>query len=252
MIEIKEIEKSFKQNEVLKGVSLNIESGTIQTLLGANGAGKTTLINIVSGLMVSNAGEIKIDDEVITVESYKHRSKVGYVFEEPVYVEKFTAREQLEFLGKMFKIEKTTLNQRIDELLDFFELPNDKKKYIESYSKGMKSKMSLAMALLHNPQYLILDEPFDGIDFVSVQNISKLLHKMANNGVAILITSHQYDVIADLGMKFALLKDGKILFNKTFDELKDMASEFNGEQNPVKAYLEQLMTTEEKKGLSWI
>jgi len=252
MIEIIDIKKSFKQQEVLKGVSLTIEKGTIQTLLGANGAGKTTLINIVSGLMKSNGGEIKIDDEIITIESYKHRSKVGYVFEEPVYVEKFTAREQLEFLGKMFKIEKTVLNQRINELLNFFELPNDKKKYIESYSKGMKSKVSLAMALLHNPKYLILDEPFDGIDFVSVQNISKLLRQMASNGVAISITSHQYDVIADMGTKFALLKDGQIMFNKTFGDLKLMASEFNQEANPVKAYLESLMVTEEKKGLSWI
>lgn len=252
MIEIKGIEKSFKTNEVLKGIDFNIEGGMIQTLLGANGAGKTTLINIVSGLMRSNAGEVKIDGEVITVESYKHRSKVGYVFEEPVYVEKFSAREQLEFLGKMQKMDKNVLKQRIDELLEFFELPTDNKKYIESYSKGMKSKMSLAMALLHNPKYLILDEPFDGIDFVSVQNISKLLHQMAANGTAILITSHQYDVIADLGNLFALLKDGKILFNKNFNELKEMASEFNGEQNPVKSYLEKLMTTEEKKGLSWI
>ena len=167
MIEIKGIEKSFKTNEVLKGVDINIEGGMIQTLLGANGAGKTTLINIVSGLMRSNAGEVKIDGEVITVESYKHRSKVGYVFEEPVYVEKFSAREQLEFLGKMQKMDKDVLKQRIDELLEFFELPTDNKKYIESYSKGMKSKVSLAMALLHNPKYLILDEPFDGIDFVS-------------------------------------------------------------------------------------
>ena len=252
MIEIKGIEKSFKTNEVLKGVDINIEGGMIQTLLGANGAGKTTLINIVSGLMRSNAGEVKIDGEVITVESYKHRSKVGYVFEEPVYVEKFSAREQLEFLGKMQKMDKDVLKQRIDELLEFFELPTDNKKYIESYSKGMKSKVSLAMALLHNPKYLILDEPFDGIDFVSVQNISKLLHQMAANGTAILITSHQYDVIADLGMLFALLKDGKILFNKNFNDLKEMAAEFNGEQNPVKSYLEKLMTTEEKKGLSWI
>ena len=75
---------------------------------------------------------------------------------------------------------------------------------------------------------------------------------MAANGTAILITSHQYDVIADLGMLFALLKDGKILFNKNFNDLKEMAAEFNGEQNPVKSYLEKLMTTEEKKGLSWI
>ena len=77
MIEIIDIKKSFKQQEVLKGVSLTIEKGTIQTLLGANGAGKTTLINIVSGLMKSNGGEIKFDDEIITIESYKHRSKVG-------------------------------------------------------------------------------------------------------------------------------------------------------------------------------
>ena len=202
--------------------------------------------------MRCNNGGIKIDGETITLDSYEYRRKVGYVFEEPLYVEKFTAREQLEFLGKMYKIDKAILKERIDELLAFFELPDDKKKYIESYSKGIKSKVSLSMALLHNPKYLILDEPFDGIDFVSVHNISKLFRQMADNGSAILITSHQYDVMADMGTRFALLKDGEIKFNAIFSELQDMASEFAGEQNPVKAYLESLMMTEEKKGLSWI
>ena len=252
MIEIKDIEKSFKQNHVLRGVNLSIEKGTIQALLGANGAGKTTLINIISGLMKTDGGKFEIDGELITLDSYEYRRKVGYVFEEPMYVEKFAAREQLEFLGKMYKLDKQTLKDRIDQLISFFDLPDCSMKYIESYSKGMKSKMSLAMSLLHNPSVLILDEPFDGIDFVSVQNITKLFRQMADKGATILITSHQYDVIADIGTRFALLKDGKIMFNTAMDELKQMASDFSGEQNPVKSYLESLMATDEKKNLSWI
>ena len=251
MIRITDIHKSYSTHEVLRGVSLDIPTGTLQVLLGANGAGKSTLIHIVSGLMRSNAGGFFIDGEPITFRSYRYRAKVGYVFEAPMYVEKFTAREQLMFTGRMYGIKKDPLKTRVAGLLDFFELPDDGR-YIESYSKGMRSKVSLAMALIHSPKYLILDEPFDGVDFVSVQQIGKLLKRMASDGVTIFITSHQYDVIAELGDRFALMQDGVIRFNRTMEELREMAAGFSHAPNPVKPYLESLMSHGEKKDLQWV
>lgn len=254
MIRIENIHKQYNKKgpEVLKGVNLEIPKGSLQVLLGANGSGKSTLVHIVSGIMKRNDGRVFIGDDEVTIDAYKYRIKVGYVFEQPMYVEKLTAIEQLEFVGKMYKLDKQTLSSRIEELINFFELPDDGK-YIESYSKGMKSKVSLACALIHNPKYLILDEPFDGIDFVSIQAIGKLFRQMAAAGVTFFITSHQYDVIASLCNRFALLKDGQIVFNTDLPDLQQRAHEFASEPEPVKAYLESIMASGEGgKGLSWV
>ena len=245
MIEIRDIHKYYTKNKnILSGVNLSIQKGTIQALLGANGAGKSTLINIISCLIKWQQGQILIDNQVITLDDYEYRNKVGYVFENPLYIEKFSAKEYLDFVADMYKINKNDRLQRVKELLEFFELPDDKK-YIEDYSKGMKAKVSLAAALIHKPSYLVLDEPFDGMDFVSVQKICKLFRQMATNGATFLVASHQYDVISELGDSFALLKQGKIIFNSSMTELLENAKS-NGftENNSIKAYLESIMATD--------
>lgn len=254
MLTIRNITKSFDEDKILKEVSLEIPLGLCQALLGANGAGKSTLIHCVSFLIPFEQGEVLIDDEKINFKSRKYRSKVGYVFEKPIYIDKFSAKEYLHFVADLYKISRKDAKQRVSELLQFFDLPQDDKKYIESYSKGMKNKVSLAAALIHKPQYLILDEPFDGMDFMSVRKISKLLKDMAANGATILVTSHQFDVIADIADKFALLKEGRIVFNLTMDELSAEASkEFAEDKTPVKSYLESIMNEGGANNqLSWI
>jgi len=154
----------------------------------------------------------------------------------------------------MYGLSKQDYQTQIEELLDFMELPKDNEKHIEDYSKGMKAKVSLSAALIHQPKYLILDEPFDGMDFVSIQKICDLLRTMAGKGATILITSHQYDIIAEICDKFALLKDGVIKFNWTIMELENMAQEkgFGSKKTPIKAYLESIMSENQKTKLSWI
>lgn len=247
MITTAKIYKSYNTKTVLAGVDLMCQEGKIQVLMGANGAGKTTLIHILSGLIEQDSGKCFIDNKEITIDNYKYRSKVGYIFETAMYIQKFSAREYLEFLGKMYKLPKSELLERIRELLEFFELPFDNKLLIESYSKGMKSRVSLAAALIHDPNYLILDEPFDGIDFLLVQKIGKLFKSMARRGVTILIASHQFDVISQMCDRFALLKDGKILFNVEFQKMKEMSVEYNGDMYPVKRYIGKLMREDNSK-----
>lgn len=241
MIIAKDINKSYKANHVLRGVNLSCVHGKIQALLGENGAGKSSLVHIISGIMKQDSGKVFIDDEEINMYSYKYRNRVGYVFEQPMYIEKFSINEYLMFVAKMYKITEKEYNIRIQELSDFFEFPENKKKYIEDYSKGMKSKVSLAAALIHKPSYMILDEPFDGIDFLSVQKIGKLFRSMSDRGTTIMLTSHQYDVISEMCDNFALLKNGVIQFNVAFHELKEMSKDFSTEKNPVKSYLENAM-----------
>lgn len=253
MIRISNIHKRYKSNFVLKGVDISINYGCIQSLLGANGAGKSTLIKIIACILEADDGELYIDNEKITIDSYGYRKKIGYVFEQPMYIDKLTPYEYLFFVGRMYNIKKNLLDDRINELLLFLDL-HETDNYIEKLSKGMKSKISIAAALIHNPKYLILDEPFEGLDFLSIQKITRLFRTLAEKGCTILITSHQYDVIASLCDKFALLKNGSILFNYSLEELEKVAKEYTNDSNPVKHYLEKMMdeNPSDKKSLSWI
>lgn len=231
MIQIQNLYKEYNKREILRNISLTVENGCIQALLGANGAGKSTLIYSVGNIIEYKAQKIEYDFD-----------NTGFVFDKPTYIEKFSANEYLEFVALMRKLPKEACKVQIRELLTLFELPMDNEKYIESYSKGMKAKVSLAAAILNNPCNLILDEPFDGVDFLSIQKIIKLLKDMSQKGCAILITSHQYDIIADVCTKFALLADGGIVFNKTMNELEEQAiNQFGRDKQSVKLYLENEM-----------
>lgn len=251
MIEIRKINKFYNKHHVLNDLDLIVNTGVIQALLGANGAGKTTLIKIIADLIDKESGKIYIDNVLIQPKEYKYRKNIGYVFEENLLIERLTATEYLKFVGEFYWLDKTTLNKRADELITFFDL-DPGKKLIEDYSKGMKSKISLAAALIHNPKYLILDEPFDGIDFLSIQKIRKLFRDLATNGCTILIASHQYDIMSDVCDKFALLREGEILFNYTMVELEEISSNFCNSKEPVKSYLESKMSIQNNSELSWI
>ena len=248
MIKIANIKKSYNNNIVLNGVDFTCNKGEIQALLGANGAGKTTLIHIISGLLKKDFGICFIDNEEVTINNYSYKYNVGYILETPMYIENYTAKEYLEFVARLYKLDKNTIRLRIQELLDFFELPTQNKQYIKTFSKGMKSKISFAAALIHNPQYLIMDEPFNGMDFLTIQKVVSLLQNIKNNGVTILVTSHQYDIIAEVSDTFALLKDGVIKFNLPHKQLEQKAIK-EGE-NSVKAYLEKLMKSGSEKNVS--
>jgi len=194
MIRIRSLNKNFGSKRILNNLNLICETGKIQALLGANGAGKTTMIYILSGLLKSDSGEIFIDEELVDVNQYKYKSKIGYVFEVPLYFEKLTAKEFLMFSAKMRDIKEEEYLPRIKHYMDLLEVPDDKK-FIEKYSKGMKQKINIITALLHEPKYLILDEPFANLDFLSIQRLTELFKNLANTGVTILVTSHQFDVI---------------------------------------------------------
>lgn len=253
MIKIENIKKTISKRKILNGINLICEKGKIQALLGANGAGKTTLINIISGLSKSTKGCFYINDEKIDLDNYTYRKNVGYVFENPLYFEKLTAKEYLTFVAEMYELTKDSSINRVEELILFFELPRESSKKIESYSKGMKKKVSIAASLIHNPSYLILDEPFDGLDFVSIEKTKRLLRKISDHGTTILITSHQFDIVSSISDNFALLINGEILFNLNMEELQKKA---NVKQKKtlasVKKYLESLMTNSQTENLSWL
>jgi ABC-2 type transport system ATP-binding protein len=211
MIILKKLSKSYQKKSVLKDLNLKIPDGKIQAIFGENGSGKSTLIKCIANIIDFQSGEIFFDQTSIKSNN-NYKKNVGYLFDVPTYIDKFSAKEYLTFLGHLYKLPKKEIQKKIEKLMDIFELPKGRQ-YIESYSVGTKNKVSIAAALLHEPQYLILDEPFDGLDFIACQRLSRILKEIAEQGGTILITSHQFDLIIPISDYFGLLIDGKIHLN---------------------------------------
>jgi len=185
MIVVENLIKSYGNRIVLNGVNLKIKEGKIYALLGKNGAGKSTLINILSGVLKYDGGEIEIDKELLGRYAYHFKRKLGCVFENSLLIEKFSPIEYLQFLAIMYDLNKKDVSNRIHYLIDIFQLEEYKDKYLSNCSKGIRKRVSVVAALLHQPKYLLLDELFEGLDFLSVQNVLRILKEYAANGGAV-------------------------------------------------------------------
>lgn len=214
MIEIKDISKSFGKQTVLSDLSLQIKKGNIYSLIGNNGAGKTTLINIISGILNPDRGKVIIDDETINESSFKFKKNIGCVFEKPFYIERYTPLEYMYMLAEMYDIPKEQRKKKINKLIETFQLNEHKNKFICDSSKGIKKKISIISALLHDPKYLLLDEPFDGIDYTSLPVIFEILQDHCKNGGAVLITSHRIMEVFEISDYICVMKNGTLKENK--------------------------------------
>lgn len=238
MIKVDSVRKSYAGGtEVLKGISFTCDKRKIYSLVGRNGVGKSTLINCIAGLLPVSQGRIEILGQSVSPSNRSALRNVGFVFEDHSMVEKFTAREQLEFTASLYKI--TNINTRIDELVQLLELPTQKSKYIESYSSGTRSKIALACALIHSPDILILDEPFNGLDIQVSNRLFAYLKEYVAKGKCALITTHQVNIISELSDYVLILKNGMIDPVYSFSELLDAAAGVTEERNQLGAFLER-------------
>lgn len=237
MIRYKEVIKSFNGNLVIRNFSMTANPGMISCLVGKNGAGKSTLVNLAMGLLRLDGGEVQILGHKVDRQNREVLQRVGFVLEEPSFVESFSAKEQLEFIGRLYKV--SNLKGRINELIEFFDLPADNKKLISRYSTGMQAKVAMACAIIHKPEVLILDEPFNGLDLPSYDKLLAYLKDYASNGNCVLITTHHVDVIMELSDRVALIKNGLLHFDYSFEELKERADVYKDERSPIKKYLSE-------------
>jgi ABC-2 type transport system ATP-binding protein len=225
MITIEKVSKKFKDKKILQEVSLYIETGKIIGLIGNNGVGKSTLIKIVAGLVRPDTGFVSINGEKVSPFSYKYRKLVGYMFDKPLYSEKLKGGEFLQLVANLYELENS--ENIIENLMIFFDLVNDKNTLIENYSKGMQQKISLCAALIHSPQYLILDEPFNGLDNDTLNKLIFYLKEKAQNGSTILVTSHQIDILSELCSSIALLENGFLIPDLTTQDLNKYKVNFS-------------------------
>ena len=220
ILSLKGIRKSFKSNHVLKGIDLTIEGGEFLGLVGLNGAGKTTLIRIILDFYKQDSGSV----EVLGMNPHKSFRKIGpqigVMLETQSLYPLLTAKEYLETYGALRGLSGKTLHKRSDELLheiDLFEQRND---LIKTFSKGMRQRLAFARAIMNNPKIIILDEPFDGIDMISKNNLMMILKQARSDHMACLMTSHNMANIESLCHTIAFLKSGTIFEKNTLEKLQ--------------------------------
>lgn len=252
ILKIDSLAKTYK-NEViaLSNFNLHLEKGKILGLLGPNGAGKSTFVNILANIVKRNSGEIIMFDEEVKNSSFEYKSNCGFVLEKPVYIEKLSIVEYLEFAGRMYKLPQDKIEQRVIELIDIFDLQAKKDSWIENCSKGMKKKVSIATALLHNPQLLILDEPFSDLDLVALGRLKEIMNKIRENGKTILIASHNIQELENVCDEFAIIKEGRILFQKSFGDIRREIEENNLDNFEDYVY-RHIDKDRFEKSLSWL
>ena len=224
MLEIKGLKKSFKAKEVLKNLNLSINEGEIVCLLGNNGAGKTTLINCILRMMQADSGSILLDGrDIFTYKNKEYFSRVNALLESSVNVYDYlTGWQNIEYFSGLLNIDSG--NEKIKTYISLFELEEAIHEAVGTYSRGMRQKLALLIALMSSPKLLLLDEPTLGLDIQSKLSVIQILNTIIKTEkIAVLLTSHQMDVVQKLQSRILILKDGVVHeFDKTDYEDKDL------------------------------
>lgn len=210
MIRLEKINKTYGGKFKLEDFDLHIDKGKFVSLLGPNGAGKTTIIRTIMGLLNPESGTVYIEGEVYTRDSTEIKKKLGLVSQHLNLDKELTIYQNMVFAGKLYKLEKSYMKERIDYLFHKFSLQNHRNKKIGQLSGGMKRKLMIAKAIIHKPKVLFLDEPTVGIDLVSRKEIWAELIRLKEEGTTILLTTHYIDEAENLSDEVILIDNAKI------------------------------------------
>ena len=212
--------RTFDTFTAVDHVDLAVEPGQFFGFLGPNGAGKSTTIKMLTGLLSPTSGSIQILGEDLFNNPVEVKRHIGVVPEGMALFGKLTATEYLNFVGRMYGLDKATTAQRAAELLEFMGLANEPKKLIADYSHGMGKKLALAAAVIHGPKVLFLDEPFEGVDAIAANTLKTMLQSMIARGATIFLTSHVLEIVERLCSHVAIINKGHIVANGSLDELR--------------------------------
>ncbi|OLS24175.1 MAG: putative ABC transporter ATP-binding protein YbhF [Candidatus Heimdallarchaeota archaeon LC_3] len=220
MLEVKNLCKSFNGKKILHDINFSVNSGEIVAYTGPNGAGKTTTINILTTLLKPTSGMVFLNGYNVVKDSKKIRQVIGYVFEDFGLYPSLSVINNLDFIGKLYKLSEGERRRKIKEIIEFFDLREYKKTPISKLSKGTKQKVSIAKALLHDPEILFLDEPTSGLDPLTAKNIMNLVLSLKKEGKTILMTTHLLNRAEMVSDRIILINKGKIVYNGKTSEIK--------------------------------
>lgn len=220
MIKFDHVSKLYGEKEALSDLNVTINNGEIFGLIGHNGAGKTTTISILTSIIEASYGEVYLDDLALSQHRDEIKKKIGYVPDSPDIFLNLTANEYWHFLAKIYDIDKNLAEERIETLSKLFDLSTQKEEMIDSFSHGMRQKVIVIGALVSNPDIWILDEPLTGLDPQASFDLKKLMKEHAKAGNTVIFSTHVLQVAEQLCDRIGILKQGKLIFVGTLDELK--------------------------------
>jgi len=217
-IVVRDLKKLYGAKPAVDGLDLTVARGSFFGFLGPNGAGKTTTIKCLIGLATPTSGAIEILGLPMPERAVEIKSRIGVVPDDTLLYDQLAGHEYLEFIGRLYGLERATAKERSRELLGLFELDTTSKKLIGEYSKGMRKRVAMAAALIHRPELFLMDEPFEGVDAVGARLMKDLLIEQVRRGATVFLTSHVLEVVERLCDRVAIIDDGKLAWNaKTAD-----------------------------------
>ncbi len=227
LIEFNSVKKAYGKTKALNGTSFNINRNDFVGLVGNNGCGKTTTIHCMCNLIKYDAGEINVFDKKVEPNYVSYKNRLGILLSEHYFIEEFNLKEYWRFVCKFQRVPKSEASQRVDDLIHLLDLEKESKLKIKNLSSGNQMKVSLGAALIHNPEILILDEPFINLDIKTTKKIILLL-KSFKGKKTLFVTSHNLDLVADLCDSFLIMENGKIsteLKISEYNTIEDLKTE---------------------------
>lgn len=225
MISIRNVTKKYDDVTAVEDLSLDVRPGELFGFLGPNGAGKTTTIKMICGLLLPTSGSIAICGYDIVKQPIQAKSKIGLVPDTPVIYKKLTGREFVRFVGELYNVDSETTERRANELLEIFEMKDSADQLIETYSHGMKQKIMITAALVHDPDVLVLDEPTVGLDPRSAKVIKDLLRGLCRKGKTVFMSTHILEIAERVCDRVGIINKGKLIAVGAIEDLKSKSKQ---------------------------
>jgi ABC-2 type transport system ATP-binding protein len=220
MLEVERLTKYYGALIGIKEVSFEARPGEVLGLLGPNGSGKSTTVKILTGLLRPTSGMVRLDGADVLDSLQAYKTLIGYVPEEPHLYSYLTGPEYLRLVGRLRQVSADVLEEKIDRFLQLLGIYDDRYQTLSSYSKGMRQKILIAAAVLHNPRIVILDEPFSGLDVTAARVLKAFVRALADDGKIVVFSSHVLEVVEQVCSRVVILKDGRIVGHDSVANLR--------------------------------
>lgn len=250
------LQKQFGSAEAVRDVHLSVQPGRCFGFVGPNGAGKTTTIRLLTGLIQPTAGRVTIFGKTYEDTGPEIKSRIGLVQGDLMLYEYLTGEEQMLFSGRIYGLPSEAVASRVNELFDLLDLNHCRTRLVRTYSHGERKNLSWACALIHDPDVLFLDEPFEGIDVISLRKIEGNLKRMIEGGKTVFLTSHILSWVDRFCDDVAIINKGSIVFSGSRNELREAIKGDKDQANPVsdieRAFTELIQSEKSDVSLSWL
>ena len=220
MLQTQRLTKHYGALVAIQDVSFDVRPGEVLGLLGPNGSGKSTTVKILTGLLRPTGGEVQLDGRDVLADLDRYKAIIGYVPEEPHLYSYLTGPEYLRLVGRLRGLADAPLNDKIDRFLQLLDIYDDRYQTLSSYSKGMRQKILIAAAVLHNPRIVVLDEPFSGLDVTAARVLKTFVRSLADQGKMVVFSSHVLEVVEQVCSRVVILKDGRIVGHDSVANLR--------------------------------